>query len=274
VDIDCALLAELPVFQGLDQRQLQHVLCGARLHHLEADAVLYHQGQRASHFFVLLNGCFKVMQSTAEGEQVVLRFCHDGEMMGMACAMALSHYPATVTAVQKSTYLAWPNAAWADFMHIAPHINALLWQTLGERLQQAHQRIQELHTTAASQRVARTLLRLVAQSGKQLGSGMDLDFPLRREDIAQMSGTTLFTVSRLLSQWKRQGIIDGGRKHIVLLQVDVLVDLAHCGQTNSDKPDCASCLAALSPNPPATPSAAPNAPVVCLPNTPHFSAHE
>jgi len=272
--IDNTVLGELPVFQGLDQTQLQRLLCAARLHHVHADEVLYHQGQRASHFFVLLSGCFKVMQSTAEGEQVLVRFCHDGEMMGMACAMALSHYPATVTAVQKSTYLAWPNAAWPDFMHAAPHVNALAWQTLGQRLQQAHQRIQELHTTAASQRVARTLLRLVAQSGKQLGSGMDLDFPLSREDIAQMSGTTLFTVSRLLSQWKRAGIIEGGRKHIVLLQADVLADLARCGQIGADKTDCAACLAALNPNEPVTPSANPDGPVACRPNRPRSLDHE
>jgi len=272
--IDSALLGDLPVFQGLQRGQLQHLLSSARLHYVEPETVLYHQGSRASHFFVLLNGCFKVMQSTAEGEQVLVRFCHAGEMMGIACAMALSHYPATVTAVQKSTYLAWPNAVWPDFMRIAPQVNALLWQTVGQRLQQAHQRIQDLHTSAASQRVARTLLRLVAQSGKPLGCGMDLDFPLTREDIAHMSGTTLFTVSRLLSQWKRQGIIKGGRKHIVLLQPSVLADLAHCGQKGREAADCAACLAVLNPNQLATPAAHPDVLVACQPNMRHFSDHE
>jgi len=277
LNIDIAALGALPVFQHLEPAQLQNVLCGARLHHMYTDEVLYHQGQRASHFFVLLNGCFKVMQNTAEGEQVVVRFCHDGEIMGMACAMALSHYPATVTAVQESTYLAWPNVVWSDFIHIAPQINALVWQTLGQRLQQAHQRIQELQASAASQRVARTLLRLMAQSGKKAEGEVDLDFPLTREDIAQMSGTTLFTVSRLLSQWKRQGIIEGGRKHIVLLQPRLLADLAHCSGIHNETADCSACLAAFGLSPPrsaATPSAVPNGPAGCLPNTPRSSGHE
>ena len=75
-------------------------------------------------------------------------------------------------------------------------------------------------------RVARALLRLVREAGRRLATGVEIDFPVSRQDIAEMTGTTLYTVSRLMSSWEERGILGGGRQRIVLLKPHALVAIA------------------------------------------------
>lgn len=77
-------------------------------------------------------------------------------------------------------------------------------------------RITELATQAVEQRIATALLRLVNQSGRKTDQGIEIAFPITRLNISEMTGTTLHTVSRLLSAWERDGIVASRRKHIVI----------------------------------------------------------
>ena len=85
-------------------------------------------------------------------------------------------------------------------------------QTVGGRLQETHTRVVEMSTQQVEQRIAHALLRLAKQSGRKVDHGVEIDFPISRQDIAQMTGTTLHTVSRTLSGWERSGLIESGRQ--------------------------------------------------------------
>ena len=73
-----------------------------------------------------------------------------------------------------------------------------------------------MSTERVEQRIAHALLRLVNQSGRKTEEGIEIDFPLSREDVAEMTGTTLHTVSRLLSKWESEGLVTGGRQRIIV----------------------------------------------------------
>src|SRR3546814_1082991 len=70
---------------------------------------------------------------------------------------------------------------------------------VGKRLGEAQERLRELATQSADRRIARTLLRLLDQAGRRTGDGVRIEFPLRRKDIADIAGTTLHTVSRIVA---------------------------------------------------------------------------
>ena len=68
-------------------------------------------------------------------------------------------------------------------------------------------------------------------------SGVEIDFPISRQDVAEMTGTTLHTVSRILSAWEAQGLVEGGRQRIVLREPHKLHQLAEGGEpAPSDQP--------------------------------------
>ena len=73
---------------------------------------------------------------------------------------------------------------------------------------------------------SRTLLRLVKQSGKKVDHGIEIDFPISRQDIAQMTGTTLHTVSRTLSAWEARGLVESSRQKIIVREPHKLFVLA------------------------------------------------
>jgi CRP/FNR family transcriptional regulator, nitrogen oxide reductase regulator len=76
-------------------------------------------------------------------------------------------------------------------------------------------------------RIARSMLRLADKVGvKEPGGVIRLDMPLSRQDLAQMNGTTLETVSRTLTAWERNGIVSAGREHVTILKHDELITIA------------------------------------------------
>ena len=111
------------------------------------------------------------------------------------------------------------------------------------RLQDAHLRIQELSTDEVEQRVARAMLRLFEQSGQPVADGIGIGFPITRQDIAELTGTTLHTVSRLLNDWKQRGIVDCGRKRVVLRSPAALARLSSAAPAGLR--DCAGCLSCI-----------------------------
>ena len=93
-----------------------------------------------------------------------------------------------------------------------------------------------MSTQQVEQRVAHALLRLAKQSGRKVEHGVEIDFPISRQDIAQMTGTTLHTVSRILSGWEQRGLIESGRQRIVLREPHKLFVLAEETPGEGDPP--------------------------------------
>ncbi|QLF92644.1 Crp/Fnr family transcriptional regulator [Pseudomonas sp. ABC1] len=216
---DRDLIRNLPLFAALDEDALDEALSHAQECHFEKGEYAFRQGEPAQYFFLLLGGHLQTLQVTPAGERVVVRYVHAGELFGIAKAMALSTYPASSIAVESSRVLRWPSAQWEALNRACAQLTGHVVQTVGQRLQEAHQRIQELSTERVEQRVAHALLRLAQQSGRATASGVSIDFPLSRQDLAEMTGTTLHTVSRVLSAWKEQGLLQLGRQHVVLLDL-------------------------------------------------------
>jgi CRP-like cAMP-binding protein len=219
-------VASFPVFAALAPNELEALLAEAKsLRHPKGSDV-FTQGEPAQSFFVLVEGRIRAVKLTPEGRQVVVRFVGPGEIFGVAPAIGRSDYPATANAVLDSVSLAWPASAWPRLIAKYPSLASGTMQTVGARLQEAHERIIEMSTEQVEQRVARALLRLAQQAGRKVEEGVQIDFPISRQDVAEMIGTTLHTVSRILSGWEAQGLVRGGRQRIVIRDPHQLVLLA------------------------------------------------
>jgi CRP-like cAMP-binding protein len=215
--IDRSLVAKLPLFAGLAPEELDAVLAEARSARYPKNSAVFEQGEEAHSFFVLLHGHVRASKTTPAGQQVVVRYVTPGESFGVAKAIGLSKYPATATAVDDSVALVWPSSAWPRLVAQHPALATNTLQTVGSRLQETHTRVVEMSTQQVERRVAHALLRLAKQAGRKVADGIEIDFPISRQDIAEMTGTTLHTVSRTLSGWESQGLIESGRQRITLV---------------------------------------------------------
>jgi CRP-like cAMP-binding protein len=97
---------------------------------------------------------------------------------------------------------------------------------MSDRIQELQDRLRELSTERVERRIANTLLRLARQTGQKTPDGIRIDLALSRQDIAEMSGTTLYTVSRTLSRWEQIGIVESGRERVLIRSPHGLVAIA------------------------------------------------
>ena len=226
MSIDRSLVANLPLFAGLAPAALDEILREAHAVRHPKDSAVFEQGGEPHSFFVLLHGHVRAVKTTPAGDQVVVRYIAPGEIFGVAMAIGAPVYPASAIAVVDSVVLAWPSSAWPRLVALHPGLATNVLQTVGGRLQDANTRVVEMATEQVERRVAHALLRLVKQAGRKVETGVEIDFPISRQDVAEMTGTTLHTVSRILSAWEQQGLVEGGRQRIVLRDAHRLHDLA------------------------------------------------
>jgi CRP-like cAMP-binding protein len=214
--LDRSLVRDFGLFAGMSDADLDDVLSSAGSRRYRLSEAVFEQGSLADRFYLLLHGRLRVTQVTPHGEQVVIRMVNPGDLFGIAKALERPDYPGTATAATDSVALFWPMAAWTGIVERHPPFAVNAMRTIGARLQEAHTRVRELSTEAVERRVGHAVLRLVQQSGRREAEGIRIDFPISRQDIAEMTGTTLHTVSRILSAWAAAGIVDGGRQKLMV----------------------------------------------------------
>lgn len=229
------LLNSVRLFRGLDAAQLDEVAAAARRVEVDTNENFFRQGQEARRIFVLSRGRVKVNQVTPEGDHVVVRYAGMGEIFGCVPLFGGREYPATATAITPCEALAWDRRTTDELMERFPRmaINAL--GLLGAELSEIRERYQELATERVERRVARALLRLVRQAGKRVEQGVLIEFPLSRQDLAELTGTTLHTVSRILSAWEDKGLIESGRQRVIIRKPHGLVAVAEDLATEGDR---------------------------------------
>jgi CRP/FNR family transcriptional regulator, nitrogen oxide reductase regulator len=221
-----ALLRDVEIFAGLDERALEDVLRAAHRRRVAKGETAFRQDEEALSFYVLVDGRLKVTQVTAEGQQIVVRFIGPGEMFGCVAVFGGRHYPGTATAVENCRMIGFTKGAMQHLMERHPRLAMNTLGTVGVRLQETQTRLRELSTERVERRIAHALIRLAERAGRRVASGIKFDFPISRQDVAEMSGTTLHTVSRTLSAWEEQGIVEGGRQKITIREPDALLAIA------------------------------------------------
>jgi len=215
-DLDRSLVRALPLFARMTDEELDRLLARAVIRRVPVGEAVFEQGQKANQFFLLLHGRLKVTQVTNDGQQIIVRVVHPGDLFGFAQALQRDDYPGTPVAAAESIVICWPNEVWHSVVAQNPNLAVNAMQSIGQRLQEAHTRIREMSTEEVERRVAHAVLRLIDQAGRQEPEGVRIDFPLTRQDVAEMTGTTLHTVSRLFSAWESQGIVKGGRQKLLV----------------------------------------------------------
>ncbi|HEY3312254.1 MAG TPA: Crp/Fnr family transcriptional regulator [Anaerolineales bacterium] len=221
------LVRKSSLFQNITPELLKTAVGGALRRSIEEDGFFFMQGDSATHAYVLLQGRVKMMQVTPNGQQITLRILTPGQTFGgVALLNPTDGYPASAQAVQNSTALAWDTDTLRELVSQDSTISLNVMQLMHGYITELQDRQSALTSEKVEQRIARTLLKLAAQSGRKVAEGVLIDIPLSRQDVAEMTGTTLFTVSRTLKDWERQEILSIGRERVVIRDPHGLVRIA------------------------------------------------
>lgn len=211
-------------FRNATDADLHEILEHATLRAIEEGGYFFLQGDAADYAYVLVSGQVKLLQGNALGQSVNLRTIYPWQLFGaLGIVRSEPDYPASAQALEDSTALAMRSELLKDMFKTRPYLSMDLMQLMTGYIQEMQTRYRELATERVERRIGRVLLRLAAQSGQKAEDGIQLVFS--RQDLAEMSGSTLHTVSRVLAEWDRRGLVEAGREHVKILDPHGLVRL-------------------------------------------------
>lgn len=220
------LIASCPFLAQLTPEERHIIQLNGRERHLGKGACFFLAGEPATAFYILLTGEVKLTQTTPDGQKVIIHYVRPGEGFGIIVVLSRMDYPVTAEAVVDCTALSWNRSTVKTLMLQFPQLAINGLDLVAGRFMLLQQRVQELATQRVEQRIGHTILRLVRQFGHRVETGVLIDMPLTHQDIAEMSGTTIYTVSRTLRKWEQEGIVENGRQRLVLCQPHQLVLVA------------------------------------------------
>lgn len=219
-------LSAAPLFAGLTNVESRDILLTGRLRKYHSDEVIFAQGHPANALFLIESGSVKLTQVSPEGNEVILWVNGCGESIGLQSEHPFGLYSSTAKVVERCGALIWDHARFAALLSRYPALTKNLNQILARRLQELEIRFREVATERVAHRLAMTLLRLQDRIGTPCEGGIQIS--LSREELAQMTGTTLFTISRLLSKWSEDGLITPRREAVIVRHARGLELIGEC----------------------------------------------
>ncbi len=214
---------ESEFLKGLTKEQQKTFLENGKRITLQKKSILFSQGDSARKCYLIKTGSLKLSKLNEQGKEVIFRYLNRGEVAAVTAVLRDRNYPVTAECLEETEVIGWDKQTILTVMRQYPDIAINLIGIVFDRIEEVQDRYLELCTEAVDQRIARSLLRLMRSSGIKCSDGIHIDLSLSRQNIADYSGTTLYTVSRTLSNWEKKGWIKSGREKIFIKDPHSLV---------------------------------------------------
>jgi len=216
------LVQQFSLFSGISAGDCADVLSAAHERYFSRRQTILREGDPVEQISLLTSGWVKMTQFGQNGSEVILRLGGPGELLG-ALGPGGTHC-STVQALQSSTALFWEAAIFESVLERFPILRRNIGRILGECLRELENRFREMSTKKVAPRLSSQLIRLLNQIGQAVNG--EVEISLSREELAQLTGTTLFTVSRLICQWEQRGIVATRRKAVLVRNLPALIELS------------------------------------------------
>jgi CRP-like cAMP-binding protein len=219
-------LKRTPVFASLPSREVQALAAVAREEPYRARDYVFVEGDPALWFCLVKRGHVRIVRHARAGRDVALELLGAGEMFGGVAVIERRPYPASAQATEPSVVVKIPQDAIVALADREPSIIREIALMVGRRLRGAHDAVTSLATDPVEARLAAALLRLADREGRRGAGGIALPFPLTRQSLADMTGTTVETTIRIVSRWLKDRVLEEENGRLVLRDIDTLRGLA------------------------------------------------
>ncbi|HEY1986199.1 MAG TPA: Crp/Fnr family transcriptional regulator [Terracidiphilus sp.] len=219
-----AMMCASALFTGLTEKECLQIASCARARTYEQDELLFMQGQSAQSLVMIHNGSVKLSQLSSNGSEVIMWMTGSSEPVGVPAESSFCNHTCSARAMENCKASVWEFRKLQDLLAEYPQIRKNISNILSRRLDELQERFREVATEKVARRLALALLRLSRQVGKPVHHGTEVT--LSREELAQLTGTTLFTISRLLSKWGDEGFVLPRRGSVVVVDAKRLAQVS------------------------------------------------
>jgi CRP-like cAMP-binding protein len=220
------ILRETPSFRRLSPEDRQRVAGVARLKNFEKGETIFAEAEPSEFFYSVASGRVKVVKMLPTGKEVILEVFGAGEPLGAVAVYEGRPFPASAIAIEDTSCILIPRASFFALLEQHPTLVRGILTGLTLRLIELTKRLAELSGGRVESRFARLFLKLAQDVGRPSGDGTFVALPLSRQELADMTGTTIETCIRIMSRWGKDDIVRTEKDGFTVLDVATLRALA------------------------------------------------
>ena len=217
-----ALLRITPVFRKLSAEDRRTVAEAATLQRYEKGELIFEQDTASDQFYTIASGRVKIFKMLASGKDLILEVFGAGDPLGAVAAYDGRPFPASASALEETICVVIPRAVFFRLLEDHPSLVRGLMLGMTIRLVELTNRLAELSGSRIEARLARLFLKLGREMGRQERGGTFIPLPLSRQDLADMTGTTIETSIRIMRRWGKQNVVRTEKDGFVILDAAAL----------------------------------------------------
>lgn len=219
------LIGRLPFFRHLSPEAILEINRLFDDREFTAGQAIYFEGDPAEYLYIVTTGKVKLLRNTSLGREVLLDILRSGEYFGNIAHLSKRGYAETAIAHTGGCVLQISAKNFETILLQHPDVTLKVLDAVGKRLEESQESIKQLSTFSVEARIAAVLIRLAEKLGERKQKGVLIQLPFSRQDLAAMTGTTVETVSRMMSHFSSIGWISTGRKWVVINDMHAMEQL-------------------------------------------------
>lgn len=226
------IIGRLPFFKHLPAEAISKINGLFHDHEVSTDERIYFEGDEAEYLYLVAMGKVKLIRDTDSGREVLLDILRGGEYFGALMVFGGRVYTETAVAQTDCCILQISSDDFENILSDYPDVTRKVLEVVSQRLAEAQDIVKQLSAYTVEQRIASALLRLAGKLGESHGKDVLIQLPFSRQDLAAMTGSTMETVSRVMSRFGEAGVVKSGRKWVTIIDAKRLEELGKRGAVN------------------------------------------
>lgn len=210
------------IFEALNDEEVATIMRLARAISHPARHTVFQEGEAGDHLLVVMQGRVKVSLISPEGREAILSILEPGDVFGEMALLDGEPRSATVTTMEKSTFLVLWRRDFLPFLERNPQVALKLLAALSKRLRATNEMVGGLSFLNLPARLARILINLGQQYGKLTAEGIAIGIKLSQEELGNLVGVSRESVNRQIRLWVEAGVLDYTHGTMILKNSDVL----------------------------------------------------
>jgi len=211
------LLRSTPIFSRLSVNDRRTIAEVARVQHFGKGETIFVQESPSDAFYAITSGRVKIFKMMPNGKDVILEVFGPGDPLGAVAAYMDRPFPASASALEDTTCVIIPRPVFFRLLEAHPSLVRGLLLGLTTRLVELTNRLAELTGGRIESRFARLLLKLASEMGRAERGGTYIPLTLSRQELADMTGTTIETCIRIMSRWNKDDVVRTEKGGFVVL---------------------------------------------------------
>jgi CRP-like cAMP-binding protein len=214
------------LFRRLAPDDRARIAAVSRVRAYERGDLVFSEGDPSDFFVTIVSGRVKVFKATPSGKEIILEIFGTGDPLGAVAAYEGVPYPASAMALEQTTCLLISRQTFFALLEDNPSLVRGVLTGLTHRLVELTRRISDLTGGRVESRFARLFLKLADQTGRPERGGVFIPMALSRQELADLTGTTIETCIRIMSRWNKEDVLRTEKDGFVITDRSALETLA------------------------------------------------